>query len=517
MMEGLSLAPVWFIDVIGSSLMIVLTFICLYYAVRLRRAQPSNVIWTYLYALSLALAAFSVSRAVGHIAKRFLLLWGGDQIWGMLSPYSGAVNTLTFLVAGAITLFFQRVQRINTAILRDQKALEEASREVMRLNSDLQSLVEARTHQLGLSETKYRAIFEGSMDLIFVLDEEGQFADINHAAIAALGHNSWEDLVGTVSLESLFATRDDYHALMENLRRDGFVRDRECRLKLQSGSEALLLLSMTAGKNEAGEITSCYGIAKDITARRRMEKQLQRADKLASLGQISAGIAHEINNPLGVILGYSQLIKRSQPEHSQEHQDLQTIERQARNCKRIVEDLLKFARAAESKKASIDVNHCLREVVALLGHQFELDKILVETRYDPDLPIIEGDAEKMKQVFMNLLMNAKQAISEQGSITVSTQAIPGDGHIRIAVADDGCGIPQEIAERIFDPFFTTKPVGEGTGLGLSVSYGIIQDHSGSIEVSSREGHGSTFTIVLPTKAGDSDQVTFRPGEETTNS
>jgi signal transduction histidine kinase len=248
-----------------------------------------------------------------------------------------------------------------------------------------------------------------------------------------------------------------------------------------------------------------------------MEKQLQRADKLASLGQISAGIAHEINNPLGVILGYSQLIKRSQPKEGQEYQDLQTIERQARNCKRIVEDLLKFARAAESKKASIDVNHCLREVVALLGHQFELDKIHVETRYDSDLPVIEGDGEKMKQVFMNLLMNARQAISGEGFITVSTHLVHEDGLIRIAIADDGCGIPQEMTERIFDPFFTTKPVGEGTGLGLSVSYGIIQDHGGWIEVSSREGHGSTFTIVLPAQAGETDHVTFPVNEEAANS
>lgn len=497
MTEGVSLAPVWFIDVIGSGLMIVLSFLCLWYAVLLRRAQPSNVIWTYLFALSLALAAFSLSRAVGHLAKRLLLLAGRGEIWTMLSPYSGAINTLTFVVVGAITLFFQRVQRINTAILNDQKALEDASREVMRLNRDLQFLVDQRTHQLGLSEKKYQAIFEGSMDMVFALNEEGQFTDINQAGIAAIGCDSLDRIVGSISLGDLFVSQDDYEGLVRDLNADGFVRDRECSVQSRSGSELLLLLSMTAGRNESGHVTSYYGIAKDITARSRMEKQLQRADKLASLGQISAGIAHEINNPLGVILGYSQLIMRSQDKQTQEYQDVQTIERQARNCKRIVEDLLKFARATESKKASIDLNHCLREVVALLGHQFELDKIRVETHFDAEIVPIEGDADKMKQVFMNLLMNAGQAISGEGLITVTTQAASSDRQVRISIADDGCGIPQEMTERIFDPFFTTKPVGEGTGLGLSVSYGIIQDHGGSIEVASREGKGSTFTIVLP--------------------
>ena len=161
-------------------------------------------------------------------------------------------------------------------------------------------------------------------------------------------------------------------------------------------------------------------MAKDITARLHMERQLQQADKLASLGQISTGLAHEINNPLGVMLGYTQLLLRDNTPGTQIYDDLKTIEKHARNCKTVVEDLLKFARGTRTTKSSIDVNSCIAEVISLLGHQFELDNITVDTRLDGSLPTLIADGEKLKQVFMNLLMNAKQAISGTGLIQVDT-------------------------------------------------------------------------------------------------
>ena len=177
-MEGYSLAPVVITDFIGSALMIVLSCGCLRYAYLLRRARPANVLWTYLFAFSLALTAFSVSRAVGHLAAQLLSFAGKGHLWKALLPYSGAVNSLTFMVVGSITLFFQRVQIINRGILNDKQELERASAEVMRLNRDLQSLVEARTRQLSASEVRYRALFEGSMDMIFIVDATGAFEEL---------------------------------------------------------------------------------------------------------------------------------------------------------------------------------------------------------------------------------------------------------------------------------------------------------------------------------------------------
>jgi two-component system NtrC family sensor kinase len=176
---------------------------------------------------------------------------------------------------------------------------------------------------------------------------------------------------------------------------------------------------------------------------------------------------------------------------------LKIIEKHARNCKVVVEDLLKFARSAQTRKSQVDVNMCLEEVIALLGHQLELDKISLETRLESNLTKVTADSEKLKQVFMNLLMNARQAISGKGRISVHTESDLGRGIIRIIFSDDGCGIPAEHIDKIFDPFFSTKPAGEGTGLGLSVSYGIVQDHNGRIEVVSLPGRGSSFVIELP--------------------
>jgi len=205
------------------------------------------------------------------------------------------------------------------------------------------------------------------------------------------------------------------------------------------------------------------------------------------------------------MLGYNQLLLRDMEQGSQVHDDLKTIEKHARNCKVVVEDLLKFARGTRTHRTSVNVGRCLREVLSLLAHQFELDNIRLQTEIREDLPDIRADGEKLKQVFMNLLMNAKQAISQSGTITVRTWRDPREDALLVSISDDGCGICAENLLKIFDPFFTTKPVGEGTGLGLSVSYGIIQDHQGRIDVSSRPGRGSTFTVVLPVSppAGES--------------
>jgi two-component system NtrC family sensor kinase len=499
MADSYSLAPIWFVDVIGSALMVVFSCLAVWYASRLSRLQPHNVVWTYLLWLCLALAGFALSRAVGHIAKRFLLILDMRDVWLTLRPYSGAINTIAFVVVASITLFFQRVQRINTAILNDKRALEKASAEVMRLNRNLESLVQHRTQELARSEKKYRRIFEGSMDMIFMLDSSGRFLDINKAGVSTLGRDRREDVLG-MHLGEVLVDREYCHGLINDLDTIGFVKDRECNFVTRAGTPIHVLLSATSRKDETGCIESYEGIAKDITARVHMERQLQRADKLASLGQISTGIAHEINNPLGVMLGYTQLLLRDHSPGTQIHDDLKTIEKHARNCKTIVEDLLAFARGAATTKYPVNVNQLLDEVVSLLAHQFELDKITLRKDLALGLPNILADGEKLKQVFMNLLMNARQSITGGGQVSITTTKEAGGGSVRIAISDTGSGIPEEYIEKIFDPFFSTKPVGEGTGLGLSVSYGIIQNHNGRIEVNSIPGHGSTFTILLPANA-----------------
>jgi PAS domain S-box-containing protein len=494
MPEAVSVAPIWFTDVIGSSLMILFSFLAVWSALKLRRLREFDVISTYLLWFCAGLAGFAVSRGVGHIVRRLLLMFNHGSYWDVLQPYSGAVNSLMFVVVASITLFFHRVHSINSLVLKDKLALEQASREVMRLNQDLEELVKIRTAALAESEKKHRRIFEGSIDLIFVLNANQCILDTNKAALKALRYAAVQELEG-MPLAELFASPAEYKETAMILRRDGFVKDRECRLVAADGAELLVLFSVAAHKAEEGEVIAYDGIAKDITDRAQMEKRLQQADKLASLGQISTGIAHEINNPLGVMLGYTQLLLRDHQTGSQIHQDLKIIEKHARNCKRIVEDLLKFARTAKTDKKEVNLNQALAEVIGLLGHQFGLDDIDVHVEQDSNLPPIMGDGEKLKQVFMNLLMNAKQSMPKGGAVSARTAY--GHGWARIEFKDTGCGIPSHLIHRIFDPFFTTKPVGVGTGLGLSVSYGIVHDHNGRIDVESVPGKGSVFTVSLP--------------------
>jgi PAS domain S-box-containing protein len=491
---------------LGSALMIIISFVCVRYAVLLRRTDRENIIWTYLLWLCLALALFSISRSVGHIAKRLLLLSGQSDVWVELRPFSGSINSLTFVIVGSITLFFQKVQRINVQILSDKRAIEKASEELRWLNQNLEEMVRQRTEELSKSEEKYRRIFEGSMDIIMVLDPDSGFLDINQAGLSILGYASKDELIASATLADLIVSPQNPRDLLEEIAAVGFRKDLECKVRSRDGEDLTWLFSLTARRTPDGEAAGLEGIAKDITHRKKMEEQLLQAERLASLGELSAGVAHEVNNPLGMILGYTQLLLRTEAKDTQNYDDLKIIEKHARNCKAIVEDLLNFARSSETQKGVLNVNDLIHEVISVVDHQFKLDNITIETALDTSIPTLYADGEKLKQVFMNLLVNAKQAIEVQGKIQILTAHDSSRNELTVTVVDTGSGIPPEVQEKIFDPFFTTKPTGQGTGLGLSVSYGIIKDHHGEIFVQSTPGKGSTFTITLP--------VTFDEGEET---
>jgi PAS domain S-box-containing protein len=349
---------------------------------------------------------------------------------------------------------------------------------------------------LEKSEKKYRSIFEGSMDLIFLADSRGGLLDINEAGIGMLGFTAREELPGAVNLSEILV-RPGVEELFEELSLNGFIKDQEYTLKAMDGAELEVLFSCKTVTDGNGEMTGLEGIIKDITQRKNMEQQLLQSYKLTSLGQLSAGVAHEINNPLGLILGYTQLLLKGKSKGEQRVEDLRTIERHTRNCKRIVQSLLNFARRTETKRTAVDINRTIREVLVIMRHQLELEGLRIETYLDESLPSVMGDSEKLKQVLMNLILNAKQAIAGQGEIIVSSEHADSEQKAIIRIHDTGDGIAPEFISKVFDPFFTTKPTGQGTGLGLSLSYGIVKEHGGDLTVESDPGKGSIFSIVLP--------------------
>jgi signal transduction histidine kinase len=258
-----------------------------------------------------------------------------------------------------------------------------------------------------------------------------------------------------------------------------------------------VIMNAAAEKDQEGNISSIQVMAKDISQRKAMEQQLLLADKLASIGQLAAGIAHEINNPLSIILGYTQLLLRNETPDTQIYTDHKKIEKATKACKTIISDLLNFARSAPTQKGTGHIHDAIKELLSVVEHQFELAGVRIETTFDPDLPGTVMNIGKIKQVFMNLLMNSKQAIGKGGLIELVTRYEPECARAVIEVRDTGCGIPREFLPRVFDPFYTSKPTGEGTGLGLSVSYGIVKDHGGQILVDSEPGKGTCFTVILP--------------------
>jgi two-component system NtrC family sensor kinase len=223
--------------------------------------------------------------------------------------------------------------------------------------------------------------------------------------------------------------------------------------------------------------------------------QLVQSEKLASIGQLAAGVAHEINNPIGVILGFSQVLLKRIPGDDQMHKPLATIEREGLRCKRIVQGLLDFARQSKPNPRRIDLNEVIESVCSLMDHQANAEKIQVVKSYASDLPNVLADQNQLQQVFFNIMLNAYHAMPGGGELRITTRAVANQVHA--IFADNGVGIPAENLGRIFDPFFTTKEVGQGTGLGLSISYGIIEQHGGTIEVDGKAGIGATFTVKLP--------------------
>jgi two-component system NtrC family sensor kinase len=233
----------------------------------------------------------------------------------------------------------------------------------------------------------------------------------------------------------------------------------------------------------------------DVTQRERMEEQMSQTEKLTSLGLLAAGVAHEVNTPLAVISNYIQMLAKQMPEGDPRQSIIEKIVKQTFRASEIVNNLLNFSRTGAAEATDIDVNRVVEETLSLVAHPLKTSQIQVVKQLGEPLPPVRGSANKLQQVFLNLFLNARDAMPAGGMLEVRTAA--HNGSVEIEVADTGGGIPREHIHRIFDPFFTTKSNGRGTGLGLSVSYGIIKEHSGKIDVRSTPGKGTSFHVEFP--------------------
>jgi signal transduction histidine kinase len=233
-------------------------------------------------------------------------------------------------------------------------------------------------------------------------------------------------------------------------------------------------------------------IIDDITGRVRLEDQLIQNEKLTSIGLLAAGVAHEVNTPLAVISNYSQMLRKEISPEDRRHRLLDKITRQTFRASEIINSLLNFSRLNATEFTDVDVHLVINETLSLLDHQFRTARIVVERKLNVEYPVIFGNAGKLQQIFLNLFVNARDAMADGGRLEITTET--QDSKIEVTVRDTGVGISNENIKKIYDPFFTTKAAGKGTGLGLSVSYGIVQEHGGNISVESVPGRGTSFKL-----------------------
>jgi len=393
-----------------------------------------------------------------------------------------------------------------------------------------QTTTEYEKKNQELLETKELTdtIMRSMVDAMIVLDSRGVIRVVNRATRELTGYRE-DDLIGQ-PMEIIFADPQRNNGLsfrgprIQRLFREGSTLDTEINFTDKSGEQIPLSLNVSLMKDATDDITGVLIVARDLRQTkkllaeaaaaeahrakaaelekanrelRELQAQLIQAEKMASLGKLAAGVAHEINNPLGGIMMYSHLLLEDTPESDSRWENLGKITELAKRSKKIVKNLLDFARQSEPHAESHNINDILEGILTILEKQVLFHNITVIRKFQPHLPEVMVDAGEIQQVFMNMIINAAEAMEGHGKLTLETSSDQQKQWVICRIIDTGCGIAREHLSQLFEPFFTTKEPGKGTGLGLSICYGIIRRHKGKIEVESEPGRGTVFTIYFP--------------------
>ncbi|MGE0455514.1 MAG: ATP-binding protein [Vicinamibacteria bacterium] len=441
-------------------------------------------------------------RADGALARA---LGEGRQIGGDLvaDGYSEAPSMLAYffpcrvrgeLIAAVAVSRKEEVDPLNSEELDLLQALAgQAATAFMngRLYQSLQEKAEALQRLTEYNENILESMDSG----ILVLDLDARVVRWNRAMEALYGRSREEALSRT--LDEIFP-----EAFLEALRGSLVLGDHEeianiykLRLPTADGRALMVNVSVAPFQFDSGERCGSILILDDVTARMHLEEQLQHSEKMASIGLLAAGVAHEVNTPLAGISSYAQMLKQQVASDDPRGELLEKIEKQTFRASKIINSLLNFSRSSSLELEPLDVNKLLQDVVSLLEHQLATARIKLRLELQDGAPMVRGNENRLQQVFFNLILNAKDAMPRGGWLTLATNC--EDEQVVVEVRDTGHGIRREHIKRIYDPFFTTKGLGRGTGLGLSVSHGILQEHGGAIFVESTPGTGTTFRVTLP--------------------
>jgi PAS domain S-box-containing protein len=385
--------------------------------------------------------------------------------------------------------------------LNTTSAARDTSGRVIRYQGSVLDVTARRQmeRQLHKEQEFARRLVDSFPDLILVVDASSRYTFVSPRCQEVLGYELSEtenmEFGGRTHAEDLPILLSLFSDILAGRQTFGSL---EVRVRHKSGEWRRIRFNFSPLADETGKIEGVVLSGRDVTELKRLEEQLIQAEKLAAMGQMLAGVAHELNNPLTAILGVTELLREGQTDAEATQRQLEITHRQARRAARIVQNLLEFSRPASPQKKSVDLNSIVDRTLQLHEHSLRRNNVEVDFRPQPDFPGVIADANQLIQVFLNLVTNAEQAIREvreSGRIQIRFARI--GSRISVTFQDDGIGIRPESVPRLFDPFFTTKRPGGGTGLGLSICLSIVREHGGTIEAEALPAGGSAFTVYLP--------------------
>ena len=474
-------------------------------AVRLDK-EMMEVIPSSLLMIDRRLRVVSANRNFLEKARRSLANTVGQQVGDVFSPAVLAYTNLGKKVkkvldsgrpfsGGRMTRLPGLHDRVYFYRLTPLRGEAGAVQNVMLLMEDITEQ-ERLGEEVRRAERHLASVVESANDVVVSLDATGRIMTWNQAAEQISGYSSSQAGGKHLSTLCVEEHQETMREMLNRLVRHGGIEKDEVLLATKAGQEIPVAWACSPMRDDEGAIIGIVGVGRDLTERRRLLAQVIQSAKMASLGVMAGGIAHEIRNPLAISSAAAQLLL-DEPENAQLHAECaERIHSGIQRASYIIENLLKFARPPEERMAAVDVNEALEGTLSLLSNQIMVQRIELTEAFTSRQPRVWGNKSLLQQVFSNLILNACNAMPDGGQLTVTTR-LDDDEQMEILFTDSGCGIGPEDQDLIFDPFFTTMPVGQGTGLGLTISYAIIQQQGGTIEVESEVGQGTSFTVTLP--------------------
>jgi two-component system NtrC family sensor kinase len=439
-------------------------------------------------------------RMLGYASREELLR---DDVGSYLYPEPSARGRLLAAMrkTGVLRNHVESLRRKDGTILHTLQnitAVRDAQGKIKQFRGLMLDVTEQRTFQAQLQRERdfNQKILNATQSMILVLDTAGLISYANRRCYES-GYKQ-EEIIGRRLVDLVDAgERKEFEAALDTTAHGQQVENLELRARRSDGTPGHFSISLSPMRDEQNAVNSVVVVMTDITDAALLQAKLAHSERMATLGRLVSGVAHEVNNPLAAILGFTDLLLENPEVPANAREDLQIILHETQRTKDIVQDLLSFARQRAVKRELVNVVAILKQTTKLRSYDLQSHGVEVIEEYDENLPAVLGDAQQLQQVFLNILNNAYDAIEESGrSGKIFLKTVAASGSVEISLADNGTGIVD--VERIFDPFYTTKQTGKGTGLGLSICYGIVRAHGGEIQCwNNADGVGSTFSIRIP--------------------